>query len=107
MRFDKRRVLGNAIEYICDIFADSKNDVLIINKIEGHYGLKDEKDICREFILNSLKEVNQSPYYEVNLYDNTQINSEINEAIEYLMDKVKKLEVASEVNNIINKVYED
>lgn len=106
MRFDKRRVLGGC-EYKCDIFADSKNDVLIINKIEGYYGLKDDKDVCREFILNSLKEVNQSPYYEVNLYDNIQINSEINEAIEYLMDKVKKLEVASEVNNIINKVYED
>ena len=80
MRFDKRRVLGGC-EYKCDIFADSKNDVLIINKIEGYYGLKDDKDVCREFILNSLKEVNQSPYYEVNLYDNIQINSEINEAI--------------------------
>lgn len=107
MRFFKRRVLGNAVEYVCDIFADSSNEVLIINKIEGSCGLKDDKDVCREFILNSLKEVNQSPYYNINLYDNKLINSEIDEAIEYLMDKVNKLEVAREVNNIINKVYED
>ena len=107
MRFYKKRVLGNANEYVCDIFADSDSEVLIVNKVEGHYGLKDEKDICRDFILNSLKEVNQSPHYNVDLYDNTIINSEIDEAIEYLMDKVKKLEVAREVNSIINKVYED
>lgn len=107
MRFYKKRVLGNTNEYVCDIFADSDSEVLIINKIEGHYGLKDDKDVCREFILNSLKEVNQSPYYSINLHDNKLINSEIDEAIEYLMDKAKKLEVAREVNNIINKVYED
>lgn len=107
MRFEKRMVLGNRTEYECDIFADSKNDVLIVNKVDGYYGLKYDKDICREFIISSLKEVNQSPYYNVNDYDNKLINKEIDDAIEYLMDKVKKLEVAREVNNIINKVYED
>lgn len=107
MRFYKKRILGNVNEYVCDIFADSDSEVLIVNSVEGSYGLKGTEDICRDFILNSLKEVNQSPYYNVDLYDNTIINSEIDEAIEYLMDKVKKLEVAREVNNIINKVYED
>lgn len=106
MRFEKRRILGGC-EYKCDIFADQENDILVVNKVEGSYGLKDEKDVAREFIICSLKQVNQSPYYEVDLYDNTQINSEIDEAIECLMDKIKKLDVAREVNNIINKVYED
>lgn len=106
MRFTKRRCFGSN-EYICDIFADSKNNVLIINKIEGSYGLKDDKDICREFILNSLKEVNQSPYYEVDLYDNNKIENDIDEAIEYLQERINKLELSREVNNIINKIYED
>lgn len=84
-----------------------KNNVLIINKIEGSYGLKDDKDICREFILNSLKEVNQNPYYEVDLYDNNKIENDIDEAIEYLQERINKLELSREVNNIINKIYED
>lgn len=106
MRFTKRRCFGDK-EYVCDIFADSKNNVLIINQIEGSYGLKDDKDICREFILNSLKEVNQSPYYEVDLYDNNKIENNIDEAIEYLQERINKLELSREVNNIINKIYED
>lgn len=106
MRFTKRRCFGGN-EYVCDIFADSKNNVLIINKIEGSYGLKDDKDVCREFILNSLKEVNQSPYYEVDLYDNNKIENDIDEAIEYLQERINKLELSREVNNIINKIYED
>lgn len=106
MRFNKRRCFGGN-EYVCDIFADSKNNVLIINKIEGSYGLKDDKDVCREFILNSLKEVNQSPYYEVDLYDNNKIENDIDEAIEYLQERINKLELSREVNNIINKIYEN
>lgn len=107
MRFDKRQVLGNRMEYMCDIFADSSNDVLIVNKVQGSYGLRDEEDICREFISHSLKEINQSPYYSVDLYNRDTIEDEISEAIIYLQEKIDRLKLAREVNNIINKVYEE
>ena len=107
MRFVKRRILGNEIEYECDVFVDSKNDVLIVNKVSGNYGLKDEKDICRELIASSLKEIKQSPYYSVDTYDNKAVNNEIDETISYLQDKINKLITIREVNNIINKSYED
>ena len=107
MRFNKRKTFGGN-EYVCDIFADSKNDVLIVDKIEGYYGLSQYKeDVCRDFILDSLKEVNQSPYYGVNLYNKNEVENEIKESIEYLQEKINKLELSREVNNIINKAYED
>lgn len=105
MRFNKRKCFGGN-EYICDIFADSKNNVLIVNKIRGTYGSKTDKDVCREFILNSLIEVNQSPFYNVNLSNKNEVENEIDEAIEYLQEKINKLELSREVNNIINKIYE-
>lgn len=106
MRFTKRRCFGGN-EYVCDIFADSKNNVLIVNKIRGAYGSKTDKDVCREFILNSLIEVNQSPFYNVNLSNKNEVENEIDEAIEFLQEKINKLELSREVNNIINKIYED
>lgn len=106
MRFNKRKCFGGN-EYICDIFADSKNGILIVNKIRGSYGSKGDKDVCREFILNSLTEVNQSPFYNVNLSDKNEVENEINESIEYLQEKINKLELSREVNNMINKIYED
>lgn len=106
MRFEKRRVLGGC-EYKCDIFADKENNIMIINKVEGSYGLKDEEDIAREFIINSLKVINQSPYYSVDLYDNEKVKVEIDDAIKYLKENIDKLELARELNDIVNNVYDD
>lgn len=104
MRIEKRGIFNN-INYVCDVFADSKNDVLIIDKVDGTFdlNLRTREDISRDIIMLTLREINESPYYTVNLYSKNAINKEIDEAIEYLENKLEKLKLVKEMNNIINK----